>query len=141
MAGISLRNRADQTVLDEKIAAFADALRGDLIQPGDADYEQARRIWNALIDKHPGAIVRCAGTADVVAAVNFARENDIVVAVRGGGHNVGGRALCNDGLVIDLSRMRGVHVDPQARTVRVQGGTTLGDVVDAETQGWRCRSA
>jgi len=132
MTATSLRNRADQIVPDEKTAAFADALRGDLIRPGDADYEQARRIWNTLIDKHPGAIARCSGTADVVAAVNFARENDIVVAIRGGGHNVGGRALYNDGLVIDLSRMRGVHVDPQTQTARVQGGATLGDV-DAET--------
>jgi FAD/FMN-containing dehydrogenase len=108
MTDSTLRNRAGEPVADEKIAAFAEALRGNLIRPGDADHEQARRIWNTLIDKHPGAIARCAGTADVVAAVTFARETDVVVAVRGGGHNVGGRALCDDGLVIDLSRMRGI---------------------------------
>lgn len=100
--------------------------------PSDPAYEEARHIWNALIDKRPGAILKCSGTADVVAGVNFARENDVVTAVRGGGHNVGGRALCDDGLVIDLSNMRGVHVDPAARTARVQGGATLGDV-DRET--------
>jgi len=132
MSRTRLRNRAGQDIAEKKIAAFAKTLQGELILPGDASYEQARRIWNALIDKHPGAIARCAKTADVVAAVNFGRENDILIAVRGGGHNVGGRALCNEGLVIDLSAMRGVHVDSAARTVRVQGGATLGDV-DAET--------
>jgi hypothetical protein len=128
----TFRSRSGQPIVEDRISAFSDALRGDLVLPHDADYEQARHIWNAFVEKHPGAIARCAGTADVVAAVNFARENDIVVAVRGGGHNVGGRALCDDGLVIDLSRMRGIHVDPAARTVRVQGGATLGEV-DAET--------
>jgi len=129
---VTFRSRSGQPVADDRISAFSEALRGDLILPDDADYEQARHIWNAFVEKHPGAIVRCAGTADVVAAVNFARENDIIVAVRGGGHNVGGRALCDEGLVIDLSRMRGIYVDPAARSVRVQGGATLGDV-DAET--------
>jgi FAD/FMN-containing dehydrogenase len=116
----------------EKIAAFAETLRGDLIRSGDPGYEEARHIWNALVEKHPGAILKCSGTADVVAAVRFAQDNNLQVAVRGGGHNVGGRALCDDGLVIDLSRMRSVHVDPSLRTVRVQGGATLGDV-DRET--------
>ena len=128
----ALRDRAGKPTSEDKISAFASSLRGDLIRPGDAEYENARHIWNALIDKHPGAVAKCVGTQDVVAAVNFARENDILVAVRGGGHNVGGRALCDDGLVIDLSRMRGVYVDPKAQTARVQGGATLGDV-DAET--------
>jgi len=132
MSAETLRDRAGEAIPDEKIEAFANALRGDLIRPGDADYDSARSIWNALVEKHPGAIAKCSGTADVVAAVNFARQNDIVVAIRGGGHNVGGRALCDDGLVIDLSRMRGIHVDPSERTVRAQGGATLGDV-DAET--------
>ena len=132
MTGTVLRDRADNPVAEDTIAAFGEALRGDLIRPTDATYDEARKIWNAIIDKRPGAIAMCSGTADVVAAVNFARENDIVVAIRGGGHNVGGRALCDDGLVIDLSSMRGVHVDRAARTVRVQAGATLGDV-DAET--------
>ena len=86
----------------------------------------------AAIDRRPGLIVRCRDTADVIASVNFARANDVLVAVRGGGHNVAGRALCDDGLVIDLSRMRSVHVDPATRTVRVQGGARLGDL-DRET--------
>ena len=87
-----------------------------------------RGIWNASIDKHPGIIARCSGVADVVAAVNFARKNELLVAVRGGGHNVGGRALCDDGIVIDLSGMKGIRVDARNRTARVQGGATLGDV-------------
>ncbi len=132
MTDTSLRNRAGKAVPTESIAAFTNEVRGDLIQPGHQDYEDARHIWNALVDKHPGAILKCRGTADVVAAVKFARANDVVVAVRGGGHNVGGRALCDDGLVIDLSLMRGVHVDPARQIVRVQGGATLGDV-DRET--------
>ncbi|HUG60196.1 MAG TPA: FAD-binding oxidoreductase [Methylomirabilota bacterium] len=132
MTETSLLNRSGTAVPEETISAFAEQVRGKLIRPGDGDYEEARRIWNALVDKRPGAILRCSGTADVVAAVNFARENGIVMAVRGGGHNVGGRALCDDGLVVDLSQMRSVHVDPVARTARVQGGATLGDV-DRET--------
>jgi len=132
MTSAALRDRSGKLVPEDVVEAFAAGTRGDLIRPGDARYEAARRIWNSLIDKHPGAILKCSGTADAVAAVNFARENDVVVAIRGGGHNVGGRALCDDGLVIDLSGMRGVHVDPEARTVRAQGGATLGDV-DRET--------
>ena len=111
-----------------------------MVLPTDADYDGARRIWNASIDRHPGLIVRCSGAADVVHAVKFARANDLLVAVRGGGHNVGGRALCDDGIVIDLSAMQGVFVDPDRRTARVQGGATLGDV-DRETHLLRPRGA
>jgi hypothetical protein len=117
---------------DAAIATLRTSFRGELIGPGDAEYDRARRIWNGAIDKRPGLIARCAGAADVVDAVRFAREHDVLVSIRGGGHNVGGRALCDDGLVIDLSRMRGVHVDPKRRTVRAQGGVTLGDL-DRET--------
>ena len=117
---------------DDRIERFRTAFRGELIQPGDAGYETARKIWNASIDKHPGIIARCSGVADVVAAVNFARENELLVAVRGGGHNVAGRALCDDGIVIDLSGMKGIRVDARHRTATVQGGATLGDV-DRET--------
>ena len=81
-------------------------------EPGDSGYNDARRIWNASVKKHPAVIARCSGVADIIAAVNFARENNLLTAIRGGGHNVGGRALCDDGIVIDLSRMRSVHVDP-----------------------------
>ena len=108
------------------------AFRGQLLEPADSAYEDARRIWNASIDKRPRFIARCSGVADVVDAVNFGRSNSLLTAIRGGGHNVGGRALCDDGLVIDLSRMRSVHVDPANSTVRVQGGATLGDL-DRET--------
>ncbi len=121
------------SVVDEsRIQHFRGAFRGEVIGPGDAGYDSARRIWNASIDKRPGLVARCSGTADVVAAVNFGRDNDLLTAVRGGGHNVGGRALCDGGLVIDLSNMRGIHVDAPKKTVRVQGGATLGDV-DHET--------
>jgi FAD/FMN-containing dehydrogenase len=109
--------------------------RGELFRPGDAGYDQARRIWNASIDKHPAVIARCAGIADIVSAVHFAREKNLLTAIRGGGHNVGGRALCDDGIVIDLSRMKSAHVDPANRTVRVQGGATLADL-DNETHAF-----
>src|SRR4051812_21040143 len=116
--------RLDAGIIDE----FAAGLAGRVIRPADADYDPARRIWNAAIDRHPGLIVRCLGAADVIHAVNFARTNDLLVAVRGGGHNVAGRALCDNGIVIDLSAMRGVLVDPKTSTVQVQGGATLGDL-------------
>jgi FAD/FMN-containing dehydrogenase len=132
MSTISLLDRAGNALSEDKVDAFAAQIRGRLLMADDPEYEDARHIWNALVEKHPGAILKCSGTADVVAAVNFARDNDILAAVRGGGHNVGGRALCDNGLVIDLSEMRAVFVDPAARTVRVQGGATLGDV-DRET--------
>ena len=117
---------------EEAIAAFVASFRGQVIRPGDVDYDAARKIWNASVDKRPGIIARCTGVADVIAAVNFAREIEVLVAVRGGVHNVGGRALCDGGIVIDLSRMKAVHVDAKNRTARVQGGAPLGDV-DRET--------
>jgi FAD binding domain/Berberine and berberine like len=127
-----LRNGKGLVVGHDRTEEFRAAFRGEMIQPGDPGYEMARRIWNASIDKHPGIIARCSGVADVVAAVNFARENDLLVAIRGGGHNVGGKAICDDGIVIDLSGMRGIHVDTKNHTARVQGGATLGEV-DRET--------
>jgi FAD/FMN-containing dehydrogenase len=129
---VNLRTNKGMVVGVDGIEQFRATLRGEVIQPGDSGYEMARKIWNASIDKHPGIIARCSGVADVVAAVNFARKNDLLVAVRGGGHNVAGRALCDDGIVIDLSGMKGIHVDAKNHTVRVQGGATLGDV-DWET--------
>lgn len=108
-------------------------LRGALILPGDPDYDTARAVWNGLIDKRPAAIARCAGTADVVAAIRFASANGIEIAVRGGGHNVAGHATSDGGLVIDLSMMRAVQVDPQRRVARVQGGALWGDL-DREAQ-------
>jgi hypothetical protein len=127
-----LTNTKGAAVSRDCIERFQTAFRGEVIQPDDFRYETARKIWNASIDKHPGIIARCSGVADVVAAVNFARENELLVAVRGGGHNVSGRALCDDGIVIDLSGMKGIRVDAKDHTARVQGGATLGDL-DRET--------
>ena len=115
-----------------EIQPLKSTFQGEIFEPRDAGYNDARRIWNASVNKHPVLIARCSGIADIIAAVNFARENHLLTAIRGGGHNVGGRALCDDGIVIDLSRMRAVHVDPAKRIVRVQGGATLGDL-DRET--------
>jgi hypothetical protein len=105
---------------------------GDLFTPETSGYDDRCRLWNASVVKRPALVARCSGVADIVAAVKFARANGMLTAIRGGGHNVGGRALCDGGLVIDLSRMRAVHVDQAKRTVRVQGGATLGDL-DRET--------
>src|SRR3981189_136839 len=130
---IPMLKRRDGVAIDPApIKAFQNNFHGQVIEPGDASYDTARRIWNASIDKHPGLIARCLGVADIVVAVKFARANDLLVAVRSGGHNVAGRALCDDGIVIDLSVMTGIFVDSQLRTVRVQAGATLGDV-DRET--------
>jgi FAD/FMN-containing dehydrogenase len=103
-------------------------VRGSLIRPGDAEYEAARKVYNAMIDKRPALIVGCANVADVVHAVNFARDNGMLTAIRGGGHNGGGLGTCDDGVVIDLSHMRGIRVDPAARTVRIDGGCTAGEM-------------
>jgi FAD/FMN-containing dehydrogenase len=107
--------------------------RGDVIVPGHHDYDDARAVWNGAVDRRPRLIARCGGTADVSAAVRFARDHDLEIAVRGGGHGVAGTAVCDDGIVIDLSVMRAVSVDPVERTALVQGGALWGDV-DHETQ-------
>jgi FAD/FMN-containing dehydrogenase len=110
-------------------------LRGDVITPDDAGYDAARRVWNGSIDRRPRLIARCSGTADVVAALEYARENDLVVAVRGGGHSLPGHSTCDDGIVIDLSSMKGLRVDAGRRRVRAQGGVTWGEF-DRETQAF-----
>ncbi len=110
------------------VAAFKSSLRGNLIQQGDASYDDTRKVYNAMIDKRPAFIARCVDTADVIAAVNFGREHDLLIAVRGGGHNGAGLGSCDGGLVIDLSPMKGIRVDPAAGTVRVEGGCVWGDV-------------
>jgi FAD/FMN-containing dehydrogenase len=116
-------------MLDEAtVEQFKTALRGELIQPSDEGYDEARKVYNGMIDKRPRMIVRCSDVADVISCVNFARENEVLLAIRGGGHNGGGLGVADDGLVIDLSAMRSVHVDPGAQTVRVEGGATWGDV-------------
>lgn len=121
----------DTTDLDN----FSARIRGSLIYPDSPTYDEARAIWNSMIDKRPALIVRCAGAADVIEAVKFANQNNLLVAVRGGGHNVAGNAVCDDGLVIDLSGMKGVHVNPSRRTVRAQPGVTWRDL-DHETQAF-----
>ena len=120
-------------ITPEMLQAFKAGFRGPVIEPSAADYEETRKIWNAMIDRRPGLIVRCTGTTDVVQAVRFARQHRLLVSVRGGGHNIAGLAVCHGGLMIDLSAMRGVSVDTRARTARAQPGCTLADV-DRETQ-------
>src|SRR5215212_316026 len=116
-------------ILDETaVQGLAAAMRGPLIQRGDPSYDGACAVYNAMIDKHPALIAQCATVADVIAAVTFARDNNVLVAIRGGGHNGPGLGTCDDGLVIDLSSMNGVRVDPAARTARVEGGALLGDL-------------
>ena len=116
-------------------SGFASAVRGEVIVPGDDAYDVQRRVWNAMIDRRPGAIVRAAGAGDVVAAVRFAREHDLLVSVRGGGHNVAGKAVADGALMIDLSAMRAVQVDPTLASARVAGGCLWSDV-DRETQAF-----
>ncbi|MBA2442788.1 MAG: FAD-binding oxidoreductase [Rubrobacter sp.] len=113
---------------DPTTAGLRESLRGDLIGPSDEGYEEARRVYNAMIDRRPHLIARCTDVADVILAVNYAREHELTLAVRGGGHNGGGLGVCDDGLVIDLSPMKDIRVDPEARTVRVGGGATWADV-------------
>jgi FAD/FMN-containing dehydrogenase len=114
---------------------FADSLRGRLLQPGDGGYDEARRVWNGMIDRRPAMIARCAGPADVLAAVRFAREHQLLVSVKGGGHNITGNAVCEGGLMIDLSPMKSVRVDPVGRTARAEAGLTWGEY-NRETQAF-----
>ena len=118
-----------------EVEDFRASLYGETLRPGDDGYDGVRRVWNAMVDKRPALIARCSGTADVINSVNFARENNLLISVRGGGHNFPGNSVCNDGLMIDLSRMTGVRVDPRARTVRAQGGAKWG-AFDHETQAF-----
>ncbi|MGH2617351.1 MAG: FAD-binding oxidoreductase [Thermomicrobiales bacterium] len=133
MATVMTAPIAEAKLDDAAIEELRGRLRGTLLTDDDPEYDEARAVRNGLIDRRPALIARCSGTADVVACVNFARERDLLLSVRGGGHNVAGNAVNDGGLVIDLSQMRGVYVDPAARTVRAQGGATWGDV-DPETQ-------
>src|SRR5688572_16445696 len=110
----------DQTSIGELSARFS----GVLLRPGQSGYDDVRRIHNGMIDRHPASIARCLGTADIADSVNFARTRGVEAAVSGGGHNVAGRAVCDDGLMLDLSLMKGIHVDPVRRTARAQGGVT-----------------
>src|SRR5437660_4702299 len=113
---------------ENSIAELKAKLRGRVIEPRDLDYDDARKVYNAMISRKPRLIARCADVADVIAAVNFGRQNELRVSIRCGGHNAGGLGVCDDGLVIDLSPIKYVHVDPSSRTVRVGGGSKWGDV-------------
>jgi hypothetical protein len=127
---------ATQIKLDETaVGELEGSFRGQLVRSGDADYDEHRAIWNGSIDRFPALIARCAGVADVIAAVGFARRAGLTVAVRGGGHSFPGLSVCDGGLVIDLSLMKGIRVDPEARTARVQAGVLWGEL-DRETQAF-----
>lgn len=113
------------------VMTFVDGFGGEVIRPGEPNYETARAVWNGLVDRRPGLVVRPKGTADVVAALRFAREQELVVAVRGGGHSIPGFSTCDDGIVIDLSRMRGATINPERRTAVCAGGALLSELDDA----------
>jgi FAD/FMN-containing dehydrogenase len=123
------------TISQETVDGLSSSLRGDVLTPESSGYDDARSIWNAMIDKRPGMIVQCAGAADVTRAVNFARENGLLVAVHGVGHNIAGNAVCDGGIMISLGGMKSVRVDPKAKRAWVEPGVTLGDL-DNETQAY-----
>jgi hypothetical protein len=123
-----MTTRNGKTLDEPTIAEFKTSLRGALVRPDDNGYDAARKIHNAMIDRRPDFIVRCAGVADVIGAVNVARSHDLLVAIRGTGHNIAGTSLCDGGLVIDLSLMKSVRIDPVARTARVEGGASWGEL-------------
>ena len=123
------------TVDAAEVGALASGLRGKVLDQGTSAYDEARTIWNAMVDRRPGLIVRCAGAADVISAVRFARTHGLLVAVRGGGHNIAGNAVCDDGLLIDLSQMKSVRVDPASQRAWVEPGVTLAEL-DKETQAF-----
>ena len=123
------------SVSERAVDEFGDEFRGNLLAPGDPGYDEARSVWNGMIERRPALVAQCQGVADVMAAVNFARRSDLLVAVKGGGHHIAGNAVCDDGLVVDLSSMTSVQVDPAAKTARVEPGATLADF-DHEAQAF-----
>ncbi|MFA4934966.1 MAG: FAD-dependent oxidoreductase, partial [Candidatus Methanoperedens sp.] len=132
---VDLQVTMTKALEEAAVQEFKASLRGELIRPGDAGYDDARKIYNGMIDKRPALIARCTGAVDVINAVNFARANKLLVAVRGGGHNVAGNAVCDGGIVIDLSRMKGIRIDPIRRTARSEPGLTWAEF-DRETQAF-----
>src|SRR5438046_3578194 len=131
---ITTTNGTDAILEEATVQKFADSLRGPLVASAEDGYDGARKVWNGMIDRRPALIARCAGVADVVAAVRFARTHELLVSVRGGGHNITGNAVCEGGLMIDLSRMKSVRVDPARRTARAEAGLTWGEYKQ-DTQG------
>ncbi|MCE5318549.1 MAG: FAD-binding oxidoreductase [Parachlamydia sp.] len=134
---IQVRNAQEKRVAidDETLAILKAQIHGKVIAPEDAEYDEARKVWNAMIDRRPGLIVECTGTADVLYAVRFARQHNLLITVRGAGHNIAGRSLQNEVLLVDLSRMRYVHVNPEEKTAVVAPGATLADI-DHETEAY-----
>ncbi|MBM3519057.1 MAG: FAD-dependent oxidoreductase, partial [Alphaproteobacteria bacterium] len=126
---------AEKVLAGPAVEALMRSLRGRALRPGEGGYDEARRLYNGMIDRHPALLVRCAGVGDVLKSVRFAREHGILVSVRAGGHNVAGYALCDGGLTIDLSAMRSVVVDPATRRARAEPGATWLDF-DTETQAF-----
>jgi FAD/FMN-containing dehydrogenase len=126
-AGLRTKNGDTAAIAGDTVEVLRGSLRGSVCLPDEPGYDDARTIWNAMIDRRPGAVVRCAGAEDVVRAVRFAREHDLLLAVRSGGHNIAGNAVCDGGLLIDLSPMKSMRVDPAKRTARVEPGATLGE--------------
>ncbi len=135
MAERRVFDRAGSAIREKVLQEFESDVRGKIVRPGDEDYEVARKVWNGMIDRHPSLVLYCAGVEDVRRAVDFAGANNLLVAVRGGGHNVAGNAVCDGGLVIDLSRMKGIEVDPRSLVARVQAGLTWGEL-DRATQAY-----
>ena len=133
--GLKTLDRNQHTIPVDALDGLRAGLRGTLRLPGEPGYDDARTIWNAMIDRRPAVIVRAAGAADVIRAVGFAREHRLLLSVRGGGHNIAGNAVCDDGLMLDLSPMKSVRVNPAARTARVEPGVTLGEF-DREAQAF-----
>jgi len=135
MAGLQMKTRGNGDVIlqEDTIRKFKESLRGELILSQDVGYDDARSVWNAMIDRRPALIARCLGVADVATCINFARESNLLLSIKGGGHNISGLAACERGLMLDMSRMRGIWLDPTLRTARAQAGCLLGDV-DRETQ-------
>jgi len=123
---ITTNNGADAILEEAVVQELKTSLHGPLLQPGDAEYDKTRTVWNGMVDRRPALIVRCSGVADVIAAVRFARTHKILISVRGGGHNAPGSAVCQGGLMIDLATLRSVRVDPMRRTARAEGGATWG---------------
>jgi FAD/FMN-containing dehydrogenase len=133
--GPAVDSRSKSSLRPSDVVQFGQMLSGDLILPDHPEYEAERKVWNGMVDKRPGLIARCASAADVIAAVDFARDHALLVSVRGGGHNVAGSAVCDGGLMIDLSRMNGIRVDPERRVARADAGLNLGEF-DAATQAF-----
>src|SRR6056297_489285 len=121
------------TTSNQTIPKLRTAIRGEVILPSHPDYNKARSIWNGMIDRKPAVIVQCAKATDVIPAIQFARENNLVISILGGGHHIAGNSIVEDGLVIDLSKMKNVTVDPQQRRAKVEPGATLADF-DKQTQ-------